>query len=249
MKRFLILLILLLTLSLFIFAEKFYLTDGRIITGSLIDYQKEIFTVKVGENAVEILKKDIVKIEISKEIFNYNFDMINDFKNWKIGGRRENGSMIYVDKVDKQKWLRIHKDGYTENNIYMDFKLPYSNNTNVYFSSDIMGFTAKFLKLSKEKYAIAGIIFIILDENKKEISRKAYAWGTNAYPFEKHEWINRLYASVYKPFEVDFNISDMTNKKAKYLRIVFWTFCSSNDKELSADLWVKNVKLKLSYKK
>ncbi|WGS64598.1 hypothetical protein [Marinitoga aeolica] len=246
MKRILILLILI--TSLFAFGEKFYLKDGKIISGNLIQYQKGIFTVQQESNLIKIPKSSLVKVEIIKEKFNYEYEMSKNYKDWKIGGRRKEGSLIYLDKVDDQKWLRIHKDGYTENNLYKDFKLPYSNNTNIFFSSDIMGFTTKSLKLSKEKYAIAGIIFVVLDENKKEINRIAYAWGTDAYPFEKHKWINRLYASVYKPFEISFDIKDLAqNKKAEYLRIIFWTFCSSDDKELSADLWVKNVKISLMY--
>ncbi|KLO25142.1 MULTISPECIES: hypothetical protein [unclassified Marinitoga] len=246
MKKLYIIFILL--LAVFLYSEDFYLKNGEIIKGTLIKYNNNIFTVQTDKKTIEISKKDIVKISISKEIFNYEYNMVKSYTDWKIGGRRENGNLVYIDNVDNKDWLRIHKDGYTENTLYKDFELPYSNNTNIEFSAEIMGFTAKSLKLSEKKYALSGIIFIFLDKNKENLSKIAYAWGTNEYPFKKHEWINRLYASIYKPFEKKFRINDLIkDKEAKYLRIVFWTYCSSNEKELSSDLWVKNVKISFSY--
>lgn len=248
MKKKFILFILFIFISLNMYGEKIYLKNGTVIIGTITNMKNNVFTVKEKNKIINIKKNDIVKIEISREVFDYNFIMSKDYKDWKIGGRRENGSLIYIDKIDNSEWLRIHKDGYTENNLYKDFELPYMNNTNIYFSSEMMGFTSKSLKLSEKKYAISGIIFIFLDKNKDEINRVAYAWGTDAYPFEKHSWIKRLYASIYNPFEISFNIRDFAkDKNVKYLRVLFWTYCSSNDKELSADLWVKNVKIILKY--
>ncbi|OQY10989.1 MAG: hypothetical protein B6I29_00065 [Marinitoga sp. 4572_148] len=245
MKRTFIILLLLL-FSLIIFGERFYLINGDIIEGKIIQFEKGSFFVQKGK-VIEIPENNIIEIEFLKNKYDYAFNMPKDYKKWRLGGRQKNGSLIYEDIVDEQKWLRIHKDGYTENNLYMDFELPFYNNTNIEFSSEIMSFTSKALNLSEKKYAIAGIIFKFLDEDKNEITRTAYAWGTNAYPFEKHPWINRLYASMYKPFEISFAVNDFVkNKEAKYLRVIFWTYCSSNENELSADLWVKNVKLNIS---
>ncbi|GAB6189976.1 hypothetical protein JCM30566_17180 [Marinitoga arctica] len=236
----------LLVFSLIVFGERFYLINGNVIDGKIIQFEKGTFFVQ-DEKIIEIPENNIIKIEFLKDTYEYEFNMPKDYKKWKLGGRQENGSLIYEDIVDDQNWLRIHKDGYTENNLYMDFELPFFNNTKITFSSELMGFTSKSLNLSEDQYAIAGIIFIFLDDNKKEISRTAYAWSTDAYPFKKHEWINRLYASIYKPFKISLNANNFSkNKKVSYLRVVFWTYCSANDRELSADLWIKNVKLNIS---
>ncbi|MBM7559829.1 hypothetical protein [Marinitoga litoralis] len=236
-------------ISLFLFGERVYLSDETVLEGSIISLNDGMYILKSDDGLIKIPKELIVKIEFLRERYEYLFDITNLYKEWKIGGRRENGSLIYVDKIDNEEWLRIHKDGYTENNLYKDFELNYSNNTKVFFSSEIMGFTTKSASSNEMEYAIAGIIFVLLDENKNEINKIAYAWGSEAYPFNKHDWINRLYASVYKPFELKFDVKNFVGEKeAKYLRVILWTYCSSDNKNISADLWIKNLKLIMTNK-
>ncbi|KAF2955363.1 hypothetical protein [Marinitoga sp. 38H-ov] len=239
----------LLFFNLIIFSERIYLTNEKILEGNIISLEDDMYILKNGNDIIKIPKKLIVKIELLKEKYEISYDASNLYNEWKIGGRRENGNLIYLDNIDNENWLRIHKDGFSENNLYKDFELIYLNNTKIYISSEIMGFTTKTSNISRIEYSIAGIIFILLDKDKKEINRIAYAWGSDEYPFSKHNWINRLYASVYKPFELKFNVKDISkNKEAKYLRIVLWTYCSSNKNNLSADLWIKNLKLVMTYK-
>ncbi|KAF2956406.1 hypothetical protein [Marinitoga sp. 38H-ov] len=269
-----IFILLLIIIPYLLFAETYYVIGNKVYAGSLNSnnesYQKELNDKKIIE-----IKDGTINNEIYEENGNLNEDLymvgnlmsqnnsINLYKKshifeyfipkdyiyWKEGGRREGINKMELDTLDNTIWYRIHKEGNTENNLYKDFELPFGVDTFVSFSTEIAGLASKSKLLPENVYSASGIIFSFLNENKETIDKLAFAWSSSEYPFKEYFWINPMPLNSSREFNISFNVSDIThNEDVRYIRIIFWTFGSHEYKTLSADLWLRNVKIEISKK-
>ncbi|WP_129408901.1 hypothetical protein [Marinitoga lauensis] len=104
--------------------------------------------------------------------------------------------------------------------------------------------------LPEDAYSLAGIIFSFLDENKRSIDKFSFVWSSSEYPFKEYLWINPMPLTNSKEFSIAFNVKDIVNdKNVKYLRVIFWTYGNKHYKTLTSDLWIRNVKIRLSKSK
>ncbi|GAB6188784.1 hypothetical protein JCM30566_05230 [Marinitoga arctica] len=180
----------------------------------------------------------------------FSYFMPKDYKYWKIGGRREDINKMELSTLENTIWYRIHKTGYSENNLYKDFEMPFGINTFVDFSAEMAGLVAKSKILPEETYSLAGVIFLFLDSNKKDIDKISFVWSSSEHPFKEYFWINPIPLNNSKNFHIAFNVKDITeNNNVKYLRVVFWTFGSDKYKTLTADLFIRNVEITISKSK
>lgn len=203
----------------------------------------DIKEVNVNNNFSRKKKENFYYIK--KHTFSYF--MPKDYKYWKIGGRREDENKMELSALDNTIWYRIHKTGYSENNLYKDFEMPFGEDTFVDFYAEIAGLAAKSKILPEKTYSIAGIIFSFLDENKENIDKISFVWSSSEYPFKEYFWINPMPMNNSKEFHIAFNVKDIVEKdKVKYLRVIFWTFGSDKYKTLTADLFLRNVSITIS---
>ncbi|WGS64226.1 hypothetical protein [Marinitoga aeolica] len=192
-----------------------------------------------------VLEKKKMKLFEKSHIFSYFLP--KDYNYWKVGGRREDKNYMDLSTLDNTIWFRIHKEGYSENNLYKDFELPYGENSFVDFYVEIAGLVSKSKVLPENAYSLAGIIFSFLDENKKSIDKFSFVWSSSEYPFKEYVWINPMPLTKSKEFSIAFNVRDIIdNKNVKYLRVTFWTYGNEHYKTLTSDLWIRNIKLSLS---
>ncbi|MBM7559617.1 hypothetical protein [Marinitoga litoralis] len=188
-------------------------------------------------------------INLYKKSHTFEYFMPKDYIYWKEGGRREGINKSELSTLDNTIWYRIHKEGNTENNLYKDFELPFGIDTFVSFSSEIAGLASKSKLLPENVYSTSGIIFSFLNEKMETIDKVAFAWSSSEYPFKEYFWINPMPLNNSREFNISFNVKDIThNEDIKYMRVIFWTFGSHDYETLSADLWIRNVKIKISKK-
>ncbi|SHE63752.1 hypothetical protein SAMN02745164_00842 [Marinitoga hydrogenitolerans DSM 16785] len=187
------------------------------------------------------------KIKLFEKSHTFSYFLPKDYSYWKIGGRREDENYMKLTTFENTIWYRIHKKGYSENNLYKDFELPYGVNSFVDFSAEIVGLVTKSKVLPEKSYSIAGIIFSFLNDKKESVDKISFVWSSSEYPFKEYVWINPMPLKDSKDFHISFNVNDIVNNKnVKYIRVIFWTFGSDKYKTLTADLWIRNVELKLS---
>ncbi|AEX86183.1 hypothetical protein XO10_08895 [Marinitoga sp. 1135] len=238
-------------------------SDKRIIV--IDDNVKELLNQYYLVNGNDMAKQAVKKGDITvngnivpesanmnlKTIYHeFKFFMPKDYSLWKIGGRREDENKNELSSLNNTVWYRIHKNGFSENNLYKDFELPYCEDTHVEFYAEIAGLVTKGKNLDQKAYSVAGIIFAFLDENKNTLDKIAFVWSSSDYPFKEYLWINPMPLKNSTDFRVKFNVNDLAYKKQiKYLRVIFWTFGSSHSKTLNADLWIRNIRLVVAKEK
>ncbi|KLO21842.1 hypothetical protein X275_07880 [Marinitoga sp. 1197] len=213
-------------------------------------YQKE-GNMNIKSSDEIIVDGNFIKTKTTLNLFEkshlFEYFMPKDFKYWKIGGRQEDTNYMGLDTLNNTIWYKIHKTGYSENTLYKDFELPYGINSFVDFSAEIAGLVTKSKVLPEKTYSAAGIIFSFLNKDKKNIDKFSFVWSSSQHPFKEHIWINPMPLTNNSDFHISFNIKDITdNKDVKYIRIIFWTFGSDSYKTLTANLWIRNVKINLS---
>ncbi len=95
----------------------------------------QLNNIKMVGNIIE--KQEKVKLFEKSHVFSYFLP--KDYNYWKVGGRREDKNDMDLSVLENTIWYRIHKEGYSENNLYKDFELPYGENSFVDFYAEIAG--------------------------------------------------------------------------------------------------------------
>lgn len=194
-----------------------------------------------------ILGKSKEKNKLYEKSHVFSYFMPKDYEYWNIGGRKEKVSYADLDAIGNTIWYRIHKEGYSEITLYKDFELPYNSKSFVDFYAEIAGLAVKSKILPENAYSVSGIIFSFLNEKKESVDKMAFVWSSSEYPFKEHLWINPMPLKDSNDFNLRFNVADIVGeKRIKYIRVIFWVYCSEQYKTLSADLWIRNVKIKVS---